>query len=654
MLLVVQPQIAEARSFYYPDYRVTIEINEDSTFDVTERLTYLFTGEYRGVRAQIKLADPNRDQYCLQNGLTCGGIGRIALLGVFDAEGKQLSADQYSLYTEVDEDTEISYFTIERELWPDGREFDGTEPVVFEFKYRLYGSLGWINERPYFYWNALAEERGGQIKSGRVDIVFPKTPDLDLLEVYSSSTIYYDAAQQGKTITIEVENVPSVGDLTVAYDLSAIGISQPGKLTFTGRLPFWGLGAKLDGVDLGSGLEGELDGVPAGKHKVEFYFPGYVNQVNEIDVASGQVVHIDVSLQPEAGTLILIVLNVLLNLAGLVAIPFVGWFVYSKWRREGKDKDMPQTIIPLYSPPEGVAPYLLGSIKDEKVDFQDVTGSIIDLAYRGYIKIKEVTPNTNYSLHRQEPGAKAKPLNEIESQLMTDLFGDNDEVETKALGLTFALKYKMLEKKIYQEMVTKGYFTKSPEAIRNKFHGYGIGLFILGIAGVIGTGILGAATLGIPGPVLLGLALVVFGLGYLGVAPHMPAKTSLGSKTFADILGFKMYLHTAERFRLQKLGPDEFERYLSYAVVFGIEKEWAEKFKDIYTGQPEWLESSNVNTLTDIYWISRFSRGFSQSMTTSVMSSGSGSARGSGWTSGGGSFGGFSGGGGGGGSRGAF
>jgi uncharacterized membrane protein len=39
-----------------------------------------------------------------------------------------------------------------------------------------------------------------------------------------------------------------------------------------------------------------------------------------------------------------------------------------------------------------------------------------------------------------------------------------------------------------------------------------------------------------------------------------------------DWLGFKLYLETAERYRMQNLTPETFEKYLPYAIIFGVEK----------------------------------------------------------------------------------
>lgn len=647
----------EARSFYYPNYDVTIDINKDSTFDVTEKLTYRFSGEYHGVIAQIKLSDPARDSYCIQNDLTCGGIGRIALLGVYDAEGRQLAPNEYQLYTEEDEDTGVKYFTVKWELWPQGKNFSGNEDFTWSFKYRLYDTLGWIGtttKQPYLYWNALAEERGGQIETGHIFINFPSDvqPLKNSLEVFTDYYVNYSVVANQNKLIVEVNDMSASGNFTIAYGLPRGTITVPGSIAYSASLP-WIVGVKLDGVDLESDLGGRLDGVPAGEREVEFYFPGYESQTMKVDVKSGEVSEVNVNLQPGLFMLLLLAADVILNVLGIIIIPVGLWQVYSRWRTKGRDIDMPKTIIPIYHPPADVRPYLLGSLKDEQVDQRDVTGSIIDLAYRGYIKIKELIKGGNYQLTKLEGKPKDPGLDEIEQELMDMIFGSKTEVETKDLGMSFVLEYKALTNKIYAELVKRGYFDESPEKTRMRYMGCGVAVLMVALFGAFILGFGAIPVIGVAGPFFFGIGITIIGLGITIIAKYMPAKTAVGSKVFAEILGFRMYLYTAERYRLQGLEPEEFERYLSYAIVFEIEKEWAEKFKDIYKGQPEWLEADS-NVFWDAYWISRFSRSFSDGMVQSVFQSSMGSAKGSGWSGGGGSFGGFSGGGGGGGGRGAF
>jgi len=251
-------------------------------------------------------------------------------------------------------------------------------------------------------------------------------------------------------------------------------------------------------------------------------------------------------------------------------------------------------------------------------------------------------------------GKKGDPgLTPMESEIMEAVFKGKDVVTTSKMRNYFYYKYELLKSSIYKEVVEKGFFNRSPEVIRNSYVGCGIFLFVFGIIGTcfssfVGTTFFGYLILCTP---LLGL--VTLGFGYIIASKFMPAKTEKGSKVFADILGFRMYLNTAERYTLQNLQPEDFEKYLSYAIVFGIEKQWAEKFKDIYKGSPDWYEGTRPD-VWDAFWVSSFTRSFADSTTVNMSPAPSSGTSGGGWSSGGGGFSGGGGGGGGGGSSGGF
>jgi hypothetical protein len=651
-------QSVSAKTFTYPSYNVDIVVNEDSTVDVNETLTYKFTGsDFHGVIRQITLDSRENSDYCRNADYTCGGFDNLSLTGVYDSSGTLVPVGQYETYIEDNEDAGKTYFTIKWTLWPNGKTFQG-ENFTWSIRYRLYGSLGWIGTSrtvavPYLYWNVLPEEKGGAVDRTTVTITLPTGVQATTakLAVYSDKNISYDAQAQENKITISSENLSSYSEFTVAYELPRDSIQRPATVTYTSYLPWTGLQILLDGAELSAG-NFSLQNFPLGKHTIEFAARGYESTTYEINAKEGELIQLDATLTPSVAMIILLLCCAFLSLLGIFLIPGAIIYVYRKWKNSGRDIDMPKTIIPIFSPPEGIKPYLLGALKDERVDQEDITGSIIDLAYRGYIKIKELQKNTNYELTRLEGKSADAGLNDFEKQLLEDLFQGAPSVETKKMGAKFYLKYPALKNKIYQELVSQGYFEKSPETVRAQYAGLGSATCALGIGLSIGLGLAGMAIMGVLGPVPLGVALIVLGIMLLVVSGHMPAKTAAGSKVYAGILGFRMYMYTAERFRVQNLKPEDFERYLSYAIVFGIEKEWAEKFKDIYKGQPDWYESST--NIYDVFWVSQFTRSFATAMTTSVYSYGASSGRGSGWSGGGGSFGGFSGGGGGGGSSGAF
>lgn len=116
-----------------------------------------------------------------------------------------------------------------------------------------------------------------------------------------------------------------------------------------------------------------------------------------------------------------------------------------------------------------------------------------------------------------------------------------------------------------------------------------------------------------------------------------------------DWLGFKLYLQTAERYRLQNLTPDLFEKFLPYAMIFGVEKKWAKAFDSLNLPPPNWyggayVGAAAVSSGPTSFSPSSFTSGFSASFASSFASSGAGG----GASGGGGGAGGGGGGGGGG------
>lgn len=117
--------------------------------------------------------------------------------------------------------------------------------------------------------------------------------------------------------------------------------------------------------------------------------------------------------------------------------------------------------------------------------------------------------------------------------------------------------------------------------------------------------------------------------------------TPEGAVLREDWLGFKMYLETAEKYRLQNLTPETFEKYLPYAIIFGVEKKWGRAFDPINMPPPSWYSSTSFTTSTGSFSpggfsASAFSASFSSSFVSAFSSAGGGGASGGGGGAGGG------------------
>lgn len=660
MLLGSNTQV-DALSWDVPKYNVEIDINENTLFTVTESNTHIFTGSLNGYRRDITLDDDLKDEKCIQNPeLTCGGFEFLTFESLF-VDGVKQKEGEYNLYTVDDEFAK--YFRIEKRL-KDEETYVSREEHDFKFTYNIYGGIQWLdNDKgenvPFFYWNLLPEDRGAVVKNSEIRINFPKSVKFNenafeiYVDSYSNVNYQYEFEERTNTLVLYFENLPYYGPITMAYEFKDGELIKPGSLEYNLISPTIGTETYFNNLQIDANSDNKFDYLPAGEYKIKFDRFGYEPETFDISISSGETEKIDVELNPEVWMVILQVIQAAAFIIGLFLTIYAPIFVYKKWERKGRDIKPIKTIVPIFSPPENIRPYLLGSLKDEKVDHVDISGTIIDLAYRGFIKIKEIKKGKNYELTKLS-GKEGEELDDIEVKLMDAIFDDKESVNTKDLkSHSFSYEIKGLQKSIYKKMMTEKFFESNPETIRNNYASIGIASLGFGVAALIGGTILLSTLIGNISFFTLGLALTLFGISTSISAPFMPAKTEFGSKIFNKILGFKMYLETAERYRLQNLETEDFERYLSYAVIFGVEKQWADSFKDIYKGNPDWYEGSDV---IDAYYFSRFVRDFTNTTTSSFSpptNSSSGYASGGGW-SGGSSFGGFSGGGGGGGSSGGW
>ncbi len=158
-------------------------------------------------------------------------------------------------------------------------------------------------------------------------------------------------------------------------------------------------------------------------------------------------------------------------------------------------------------------------------------------------------------------------------------------------------------------------------------------------------------------PTLAALPLAAAGLNI--VFYHLlKAPTLLGRRVLDRIEGFKMFLGATETDRFERLypagrTPEQFEKYLPYAIALGVEQQWTEQFTDVLSRaseadgagyRPLWYSGS---------WDSSRIGSFAGSVGSSLSGAISSSASAPGSSSGGGG-GGSSGGGGGGGGGGAW
>lgn len=145
-------------------------------------------------------------------------------------------------------------------------------------------------------------------------------------------------------------------------------------------------------------------------------------------------------------------------------------------------------------------------------------------------------------------------------------------------------------------------------------------------------------------------------IGMIVCLVYLPKRTKYGNEMLGKLKGFKNFLETVEKDKLEALvmeNPNYFYDILPYTYVLGVSDKWIKKFESISLQAPNWYDSTNE---FDIYCFGIFvdsAMTSAQKSMTSVPTSGSGGSS-YGGSSGGSSGGGFSSGGSGGGGGGSW
>lgn len=263
------------------------------------------------------------------------------------------------------------------------------------------------------------------------------------------------------------------------------------------------------------------------------------------------------------------------------------YLLFIIWWYSGRDPGRGKAVAVEWNPPKDLTPAQVGTVVDESCDIHDIVSTLIDLAARGYLRIKQVeNPGFLFMSNRDYQFVKtSKPdidLLPYEKVFLSGLFRYSDNT-----SLLSDLRYKFYEhlpyikREIYQSLIDKNLFAKNPEEVRNSFNSLGITLGILGLVCMIIS------------QLALGIGLFLSGLFVVLSARAMPARTREGAEKYREILGFYKFVNLAEKRRIAELAKDDptiFGRLLPYAMVLGVADKWANAFKDLLTAPPDWYE----------------------------------------------------------------
>lgn len=269
--------------------------------------------------------------------------------------------------------------------------------------------------------------------------------------------------------------------------------------------------------------------------------------------------------------------------------------------------------LPEYPKGKRIAPAESGTIDNAKLDKDDITATIVDLAIRKYLKIEQVKTKGKFLRFGSSEDYKLikikedDNLNNFEKSLLSKIFDNKKEILTKDIKLTFT-DFSSLEEQNFKSLVQRGFYSKNPKTQMST-------LLTLGIILTVSLNL-------ILGPTLIWLSRVLNG------------RTKLGDQIDHNTDGLKIFLKNMNRhYKWQAENFFFVEKMIPYAIALGFIDQYMEQLKILKPDyKPTWYSGSgNFYTHYPI-----FNSAFSSHVTTTAPSSSSGFSGSSGGGGGGG------------------
>ncbi len=412
---------------------------------------------------------------------------------------------------------------------------------TFVLRYRLVGALRIHEGGDQLYLTALPDQRAGPIQASRVTVRLPAAvaqSDIRAEAATSGRNTQTGQVTDGQTVVFETRNVSP-------NDRFEVRVQFPHGLV-TAQPPAW-------------------------QARVE---------AQEVDA--------------ERAANIAAVVNLFaLVLAGFILVGG-GLFALVTFITRGRDPQtsLAKTPVVVREPPTDLPPAVVGTLLDERADQQDVVATVVDLANRGVFTIEQVQNEKllgsdldyQFTLQENTPTTALRPY---EQTLVKTLFSEGREFKMSDAKGKFYASMPVWQDELYEEVERGRLFVGNPEKVRRRYRGLGIALIVLG--GLLGcVGLFGLMTFG--GLAWLpGASLMVVGMMFLFLAPHMPKRTPEGVRQAIQWTGFRDYLANIQKYEAPNQAVTLFNRYLPYAVAFGIDKTWVGNLARVGTPAPPWF-----------------------------------------------------------------
>jgi uncharacterized membrane protein len=399
---------------------------------------------------------------------------------------------------------------------------------TYRLKYKVLGGMRYYDKGDQLWWKAIAPDHNFPIKSSTITVNLPADFEASQLVIDSYGASAQNSITGSRTVSFNAKNISSDKELEV-------------------RVQF------PHGV-----MSGQSSAWQAAFDRQQ---------------TLGPIINI-----------VMLLFGALILIGGLAGL-------YLFWYSRGRDKPVKLVSDYLTEPPSTVSPGVAGALVDEEADMQDILATLLDLGDKGALRIEE---KKNEGILGIGSGVehtfilldRSKATKVFELTLIDGIFGKGDRKKLTDLRDKFYTFVPKLKNQLYDELVKEGFFTASPQKERNKWIGIGfVGLIIAAVLFCVLTPLLSDySSLGFCPSAALG----VVAIAMMIAGRYMPRKTDKGAQATAEWLAFKNYLKNMENYTNLEEAKEIYQHYLAYAVAFGIDRDFINKFARIDAPAPAW------------------------------------------------------------------
>lgn len=253
-------------------------------------------------------------------------------------------------------------------------------------------------------------------------------------------------------------------------------------------------------------------------------------------------------------------------------------YIFRRYRQADNDNELQS------APPSGLTPAELSLLLEGSLSQRALIAELLHLAIRGYLKITRVFNGVSDDYQLTQLQDPRSAVSNYQQSLLSIIFATGSELSLTSVGPILSDNLSVISDQLNRSLSDKGHLVKNILHVK-------VICLLLGLFLMVGGSLL--VTVQFQGQFWGLVASAVVGISVITATLLIPRVTRQGRLCRHKIISFKNFLLSAAESSNQK-NQIQFETYLPYSVVLGVEQDWAYQYKGVFLNPATWLSDSTI------------------------------------------------------------